>query len=102
MRGHLKRAPTDVAAIRMLAEVAGRLGRYTDAEHLLVRCLELAPSFRGARYNYAIVLHRQNKPGAALGAQQALRATDHVAGNDLVPRRRQTLGRSERVRDAAT
>jgi tetratricopeptide (TPR) repeat protein len=66
LREHLKTAPTDVAAIRMLAEVAGRLGRYNDAETLLVRCLELAPSFRGARHNYAIVLHKQNKPRAAL------------------------------------
>ena len=32
----------------------------------MVRCLELAPSFQGARYNYAIVLHRQNKPAAAM------------------------------------
>jgi predicted Zn-dependent protease len=76
LREHLKRAPTDVAAIRMLAEVAGRLGRYTDAEHLLERCLELAPSFRGARYNYAIVLHRQNKPGAALEQIERLSTED--------------------------
>ena len=66
LREHLKRFPTDVAAIRMLAEVAGRLGRYADAETLLTRCLELAPSFDGARHNFAIVLHRQNKPAAAL------------------------------------
>jgi tetratricopeptide (TPR) repeat protein len=66
LREHLRRHPTDVAAIRMLAEVAGRLGRNQDAENLLTRCLELAPSFDGARYNYAIVLHRQNKPAAAL------------------------------------
>jgi tetratricopeptide (TPR) repeat protein len=76
LREHLQRAPTDVAAIRMLAEVAGRLGRYTDAEHLLERCLELAPGFRGARYNYAIVLHRQNKPGAALEQIERLSAED--------------------------
>ncbi len=66
LREHLKRYPTDVAAIRMFAEVAARLGRYQDAENLLARCLELAPSFQGARHNYAIVLHRQNKPAAAL------------------------------------
>ena len=66
LREHLKQFPTDVPAIRMLAEVAGRLRRYTDAENLLARCLELAPGFNAARQNYALVLHRQNKPSAAL------------------------------------
>jgi tetratricopeptide (TPR) repeat protein len=66
LREHLQRAPTDVAALRMLAEVGGRLGRYADAELLLARCLELAPSFDAARHNYATVLNRQGKPEAAL------------------------------------
>ncbi len=66
LREHLKRAPTDVAAIRMLAEVAMRLGRNEDAEHLLARSLELSPSFHTARQNYALVLHRSNKPAEAL------------------------------------
>src|SRR3984957_17072392 len=66
LRAHLKKYPTDVAALRMLAEVAARLGRYGDAEILLTRCLELAPSFAAARHHRAIVLHRQNKPAAAL------------------------------------
>ena len=65
LREQLKRAPTDVAAIRMLAEVAARLGRNDDAENLLARCLELAPGFHAARQNYALVLHRSNKPDAA-------------------------------------
>jgi tetratricopeptide (TPR) repeat protein len=66
LRAHLKQYPTDVAAIRMLAEVAARLGRNPDAEVLLERCLELAPSFHPARHQYAIVLQRQNKAAAAL------------------------------------
>ena len=66
LREHLKRAPTDVAAIRMLAEVAMRLGRNEDAENLLARSLELSPSFHTARQNYALVLHRSNKPAEAL------------------------------------
>lgn len=37
LKARLKDAPTDVAAIRMLAEVAGRLSRYGDAETLLRR-----------------------------------------------------------------
>jgi tetratricopeptide (TPR) repeat protein len=66
LREFLKRHPTDVAAIRMLAEVAARIGRYVDAEVLLQRCLELAPGFHAARYNYAMVLHRMYKSEAAL------------------------------------
>ncbi|HEV2606769.1 MAG TPA: sulfotransferase, partial [Xanthomonadaceae bacterium] len=66
LRAHLKQAPTDVAAIRMLAEVAARIGRIEDSEFLLARCIELAPSFHAARQNYAMVLHRANKPEQAL------------------------------------
>ncbi|HRG16929.1 MAG TPA: sulfotransferase [Pseudomonadota bacterium] len=66
LRTRLYKAPTDVAAIRMMAEVAARLGRYEDAEHLLGRCLELSPSFSAARQQYAMLLHRNNKAEAAL------------------------------------
>ena len=66
LRAHLKQHPTDVAAIRMLAEVAARLGRFGDSEVLLARCLELAPSFTAARHNYATVLNRQGKGAEAL------------------------------------
>jgi predicted Zn-dependent protease len=66
LREHLREHPTDVAAIRMFAEVAARLGRYQDAETLLARCLELAPGFQGARHNYAVALFRQGKHAAAL------------------------------------
>jgi tetratricopeptide (TPR) repeat protein len=66
LRTHLKQFETDVAALRMLAEVAARLGRNADAEVLLERCLELVPSFHAARHQYAMVLQRQNKAAAAL------------------------------------
>lgn len=66
LRARLREAPTDVAAIRMLAEVAARLERNEDATHLLERCLELAPDFLEARWNYALVLHRSNRPQDAL------------------------------------
>jgi tetratricopeptide (TPR) repeat protein len=76
LRAHLMKHPTDVPALRMLAEVAARLGRYQDAESLLTRCLELAPSFAAARHHRAIVLHRQNKPAAALREITELLAKD--------------------------
>jgi tetratricopeptide (TPR) repeat protein len=74
LRDHLKRAPTDVAALRMLAELGTRLGRYGEAEAMLARCLELAPSFTGARHNYAIVLYRQQKSAEAIPHIEALLA----------------------------
>jgi predicted Zn-dependent protease len=76
LRSHLKVHPTDVAALRMLAEVAARLRRYIDAETLLARCLELAPSFGPARHNYATVLNRQGKAADALPEVERLLATE--------------------------
>jgi len=72
LRAHLREHPTDVAAIRMFAEVAARLGRLTDATSLLERCLELAPGFFEARANYATVLSRQNRPMDTLREIDAL------------------------------
>lgn len=78
LRAHLKQHPTDVPAMRMLAEVAARLKRYSDAQVLLERALELAPSFLPARHNYAVILHRQRKPGGALAQVQKLLDADPV------------------------
>jgi tetratricopeptide (TPR) repeat protein len=76
LRKHLMQHPTDVAAIRMLAEVAVRIGRFGDAEKLLARALELAPSFAPARHNYAVVLHRQSRSTEALAEVERLLAVD--------------------------
>ncbi len=76
LREHLRHYPTDVAAIRMLAEVAARIGRIADSETLLARCLELAPGFTIARQNYAMMLHRANKPEAAMRETNTLLADD--------------------------
>ena len=76
LREHLREHPTDVAAIRMFAEVAARVGRFTEAEGLLVRCLELAPGFAEARAHYATVLNRQNRH------VEALREIDRLLAGD--------------------
>jgi tetratricopeptide (TPR) repeat protein len=76
LRAHLRSHPTDVAAIRMFAELAARLGRLGDAENLLARCLELAPGFTAARHNYAVVLHRQSRSAEALREAERLLAAD--------------------------
>jgi Tfp pilus assembly protein PilF len=76
LKAHLYEAPTDVPAIRMLAEVAMRVGRDDDAKSLLERALELAPGFEPARYQLAVLLHRRNEPAAALAEVERLLALD--------------------------
>lgn len=73
LKQHLKQDPFDIYAIRMLAELAGRIGRMRDAEHLLRRALELAPSFTAARSNLALLLHRSNRPEEALAELDMVR-----------------------------
>jgi predicted Zn-dependent protease len=76
LRAHLQASPTDVAALRMLAEVAGRLRHYSEAQSFLEKCLELAPSFDAARHNYALVLNRQGKAAQALPQVELLLAKE--------------------------
>jgi len=66
LKPHLKDDPFDVAAIRMLAELAARIGRWRDAENLLRRAIEIAPGFTAARANLALVLGRMGRPAEAL------------------------------------
>lgn len=66
LRTLLKDDPFDVRAIRLFAELAGRIGRYGDAESLLRRALEIAPDFTAARANLALVLYRTNRATEAL------------------------------------
>jgi tetratricopeptide (TPR) repeat protein len=66
LRDRLKRDPYDYSAMRMLAELAARIGRLPDSENLLRRALELAPSFQAARANLATVLYRQHRAAEAL------------------------------------
>ncbi len=66
LKPYLADHPTNAAAIRMLGEVAARLGRLEDAEALLARCVELAPGFVEARHNHATILYRLNRSQDAL------------------------------------
>lgn len=76
LREQLRQAPTDVAALRMSAEVAARLGRHDDARRQLESCLALAPSFHAARFNYALILHRSNQPEQALAEIERLLSSE--------------------------
>ena len=74
LAAHLQRFPTDIAALRMQAEVAARLQHIVDALRLLERCLELAPGFDAARHNYASLLNRSGRAEAALKQVEQLLA----------------------------
>ena len=81
----LKQDPTNVSAIRMLADVAIRLGRQDDAEKLLARCLELAPDFHLARNNYAQLLFKTFRYREALAEiDKAIAAEPNRASHRLL------------------
>lgn len=66
LRLQLLRAPGDVMAQRILAELYSGQGRFDEAEPLLRACLERAPSFALGRYGLALVLFHQHKSAAAV------------------------------------
>jgi tetratricopeptide (TPR) repeat protein len=86
LRAHLSRNPTDVAAIRLMAELAARVGRLPDSETLLRRALELAPGFGAARSNLATVLYKQNRFAEAVEELDAVLANgdDNAAQQSLM------------------
>jgi tetratricopeptide (TPR) repeat protein len=92
LKPHLKEDPFDVRAIRMLAELAARLGRLKDSEHLLRRALEIDPNFTAARTNLAMVLGRLGRPAEALELLDDIfeAEPDHVGHLNL---KAATLGR---------
>ncbi|WP_405240487.1 tetratricopeptide repeat-containing sulfotransferase family protein [Lentisalinibacter orientalis] len=61
LRAQLGPYPNDVVALCLLADAAERQERIGEAEELLARCIELAPGYRRARHNHAVVLMRQNR-----------------------------------------
>ena len=66
LKPHLREDPFDASAIRMLAELAARIGRWRDAENLLRRAVELAPGWTAAKANLALVLGRMGRPSEAM------------------------------------
>jgi tetratricopeptide (TPR) repeat protein len=79
LRQRLKADPLDVPAIRMMAELAARVGRVADSEHLLRRALVLAPGFDAARANLATLLYRQHRAADALALLDELAKGGDVA-----------------------
>jgi tetratricopeptide (TPR) repeat protein len=84
-RAHLKKHPTDVSAIRMLADVGIRLSQFEDAQNLLERCLELVPDYHMARNNYAQVLFKRQQYDAALHELEVLiKVEPHNPGHHVL------------------
>lgn len=82
LRQRLKAQPFDAAAIRLMAELAARIGRLGDSENLLRRAIELAPGFLAARANLASVLYKQHRFPEAVAELEALT----VQGDDVSSR----------------
>ncbi len=72
--------PTDVTAVRLLADAAVRMGHYDAAEGLLRPLLDSAPDFMPARGAYAMIILMRNEPQAALGHLQRLLAQSPGTG----------------------
>ena len=84
VREVLKHHPTDVSAMRLLADIGIRISRYEDAQHLLHRCLELAPDFTLARHSYATVLMRLHLLPEALEQVDRLLSEDPLNPRHLI------------------
>ncbi len=69
---YLAKRPGDADAISLMARTQLRLGRRGAAAALLARCLERAPDFGAARYNYADMLFQLKEFDAALGELEKL------------------------------
>jgi tetratricopeptide (TPR) repeat protein len=66
LKPYLKEDPFDAKAIRMLAELAARIGRLRDSENLLRRAVELAPGWTAPKANLAMLLGRMGRPAEAM------------------------------------
>jgi tetratricopeptide (TPR) repeat protein len=76
LRPYLARNPNDAAAVRMLAEIAARVGDTASAEDLLRRALELAPAYAAARLRLARMLLGRNRPAESLKVLEAILSSD--------------------------
>jgi predicted Zn-dependent protease len=76
LRHALAKAPQQVAALRMLAEVAVEREDYAEAERLLGECLRLAPGYSRARLDLVLVLQRQLKGDPMLPLLERLLASE--------------------------
>jgi tetratricopeptide (TPR) repeat protein len=69
---YLEKHPRDPSALHLMAQTAFSLGQKEKAEALLVRCLDIAPDFFAARYEYANTVFQLNQPALALAQADEL------------------------------
>jgi tetratricopeptide (TPR) repeat protein len=66
LRAYVAAHPDDPDGLALLAHMVAQHGRRREAADLLVRCVNLAPGFAAARFNYADLLFTLNRFSAAL------------------------------------
>jgi tetratricopeptide (TPR) repeat protein len=79
IRDFLLKHGDHVEAMRLLAKIGMKLDVYDDAELLLEGVLQLAPDYRAARHDYALVLLHRHKH--ALGLKELERLLEVEPGN---------------------
>ena len=99
LKRRLRADPFDFPALRLLAEVAARLGRFADSEKILRQTLVMAPSFEEARVNLAQLLNRENRAPEALAILDGMKPSRELADSTR-NLRAAILGRVGRYDDA--
>lgn len=77
----LAKRPNDADALYLKAQTFLRLDRAPEALPFFARCLEAAPDYHAARYDYAAQLLKQQKPAEAIAQTDILLSGD--CGNPL-------------------
>ena len=75
---HFAKHPDDADAFMLKAQAVARRGNPAEAASLLARCLELAPDFTVARFDYAKLLVRLSRFSAALREVDRLLLGDSI------------------------
>ncbi len=68
----MRQVPHNVEGMRLLADIAIRLGVLEDAEYLLESAVELEPEHSGARIDYVRALRKRQQYGRARSAAETL------------------------------
>ncbi|MFL5237018.1 MAG: tetratricopeptide repeat-containing sulfotransferase family protein [Rhizomicrobium sp.] len=76
LRAYVAAHPDDPDGLALLAHLVAQHGRRREAADLLAGCVNLAPGFAAARFNYADLLFTLNRFGAALEQLDLLLAQD--------------------------
>lgn len=79
-RTYLLQHPTDVEAMRLLAQIGARLNVLDDAEFLLESVLTFAPDHTAARFEYASVLRKRQK---LLAAREQMRLLAEIEPDNV-------------------